>query len=196
MGVGVAVERRRGVAPKSVTNRRRGRSRRLRGEGKTSPGHGGETPWGRGRRSRAAIASPQERGRGSEVREESLKGRKLRRVSAGSCGDNPGCRERTRRGRKASKHPKSVERAAPKRRVQGEQEAAHRRGKRTYSHEGRGASVSKAREFLETRDNKAMRVASREIEGEVQGSRLASRGGGDLCEGKTLKRRSPGTVAV
>jgi len=184
------------VASKGVTGCRRGRPNHLRGAGKTSPDHGGETPRGRGRRSRAATASPQERGRGSEVREASLKGRKLRRVTAGGCGDDPGCRERTRRGRKASKHPKSVERAAPKSRVQGKREAAHRRGKRAYSHEGKGASVSKAREFQETRDDKALSFASREIEGEVQGSRLASRGGGDLWEGKTLKRRSPGTVAV
>jgi len=184
------------VASKGVTDCRRGRPSRLRGEGEASPGRGGETPWGRGRRSRAATASPQERGTGSEVREVSLKGRKLRRVTAGGCGDDPGCRERTRRGRKASKHPKSMERAAPKRRVQGEREAAHRRGKRTHSHEGKGASVPKAREFLETRDDKALSFASRDAGGEVQGSKLASRGVGDLCEGKTLKGKSPGTVAV
>jgi len=164
------------VASKGVTGCRRGRPNHLRGAGKTSPDHGGETPRGRGRRSRAATASPQERGRGSEVREASLKGRKLRRVTAGGCGDDPGCRERTRRGRKASKHTTSAERAVPEGRVQGEREAAHRRGKRTHSHEGKGASVPKAREFLETRDDKALSFASHDAGGEVQGSKWPREG--------------------
>jgi len=142
------------------------------------------------------AASPQERGRGSKVRGASLKRRKLRRVTTGGCGDNLGCRERTYRGRKASKHPNSKERAAPKCKVQGERKAVLRRGKQTYSHEGRGANAPKAQEFLETRDDKTLNFTSREVEGEVQGSKLISRGVGDLCEGKALKRRSPGTVAV